>query len=421
MKNKITMKEVFVNDFYSDDWSEAVVKALDSVGRRDAILRFPGGGCEFRPHPELTCYAAISNHNSNREHPFAIILDGCENIELAGEPDTEFIMNERFLIPIRVSNCRNVVLRNISIDFSMDIYIQAKVVRSENDLFELELETPCEVTLKNGILHFNGEAFFGAAEVEPETLGLRHGTALNFREDYPAKIPVEILAENRIRFSGQLRQMPPAGIRMTLRCGKRTTPAIFIEKSEQVRLAGITVYQAAGMGVIAQASKDICIDGFCVKIAPGSNRCYSISADALHFVNCYGNLRIENCLLENEYDDAVNIHGIYSIAEKAVSPSEWLVRRPHPAQAGVPLGVSGNRFRAVDPKTLATFCEFRAERIEEVDDRYIRLTSDSIPMALPEGAALENLDWRFSEVVIQTISCVMAIRAEFSFPQANTC
>ena len=26
MKNKITMKEVFVNDFYSDDWSEGVMQ-----------------------------------------------------------------------------------------------------------------------------------------------------------------------------------------------------------------------------------------------------------------------------------------------------------------------------------------------------------------------------------------------------------
>ena len=109
---------------------------------------------------------------------------------------------------------------------------------------------------------------------------------------------------------------------------------------------------------------------------------------------------IEECQLEHQYDDAVNIHGIYSIAERMLPSREWLVKRGHRAQYGVPLAVSGNRFRAVHPNTLATVCEFRADKVAEEDDSHIRILTDS-PEAIPAGSALENLDWRFSDIIIR--------------------
>ena len=334
------------------------------------------------------------------DHPFAMLLEGCRNIELSAETGAEFIMMDRMLIPLIISASENITLRGFSIDFASELYVQTTVYDAGPDFFELELETPCNVQVADGHLLLNGELFFGAAEIDPETHGLRRGTALNFREDYPAEIPVSITPGKRIRFEGKLHQMPGKDVRMVLRCGKRTTPALFLEKSKCIQVEDVSIYQAPGMGLIAQTCADLTVRKFRTQIAPGKKRSWSVCADALHFVNCCGSLLIEECQLEHQYDDSVNIHGIYSIAERMLSSGEYLLKRCHHAQAGVPVAIPGNKFRAVDPKTLAARCEFTAETVEEADAFHTCLRPFP-PNAIPIGSALENLDWRFSDVVIR--------------------
>lgn len=88
------------------------------------------------------------------------------------------------------------------------------------------------------------------------------------------------------------------------------------------------------MGVIAQRSGDIELDHVQVTPSPGTGRMISITADATHFSNCYGFIRMLNCLFENQKDDATNIHGIYAVIDSIMGPQELIVKLMHPAQEG---------------------------------------------------------------------------------------
>ena len=46
----------------------------------------------------------------------------------------------------------------------------------------------------------------------------------------------------------------------------------------------------------------------------------SITADATHYVNCGGYIRMIDCTFENQKDDATNIHGLYMAVEKVGGP-----------------------------------------------------------------------------------------------------
>lgn len=47
----------------------------------------------------------------------------------------------------------------------------------------------------------------------------------------------------------------------------------------------------------------------------------SITADATHYVNCGGYIRMIDCTFENQKDDATNIHGLYMAVERSGAPT----------------------------------------------------------------------------------------------------
>lgn len=104
-------------------------------------------------------------------------------------------------------------------------------------------------------------------------------------------------------------QTEAGGIRFTYRPGSRRKPFcvgdlllvshdenrenanIFAEFSEDLCFCGLTMLRGAGMGIIAQLCRHITIDRLTVRSrSPESS--YSITADAIHLVNCDGQARI---------------------------------------------------------------------------------------------------------------------------------
>ncbi len=393
------MKHACVTDFYRGSWSQAFREALASVGGSDCEIHFPAGRYEFRAEEENSRFVSISNHTSNRVHSFALLLENCRNVTISGE-GAQFVMLEKPLIPFAAMNCENIVLRGFSVDFAMNFYAQAKVIASDENGFEIEMESPSVCDTRDGRLYVDGELCYGQAEVDPETRGLRCGTALNMMEDYPERIPVITTGPNRARFTVRPKQCPPEGVRMVLRHGPRDTPALFFERVKNLLIENTALYAARGMGVIAQICDTITIRGMHIGIAPGSDRCFSLCADGIHTVNCYGPVTIEDCRIANQYDDGINLHGIYSIVSEKLSRNEYRVRRGHPSQAGVPLFAPGCRVRCITADTFQTLGECMIEDCSEIDAETVRIVTDG-KLELLVGAALENRTWCPSSVTIR--------------------
>lgn len=395
------MITVNARDFYDGDWSVAVQRAIAEVENKNCIIKFEAGEYEFFPENAYREFTCISNHSDDGVRPFAFPLVGCRDLVISGEPDTSFIFNG-CMVPFFLKSCRNVRLEGFSIDWRVPLYSQGVVLRVEDDFFDIELCSGYEGSVVDGRLMLRGQPFWGAAEMDVEHRRMLAGKTLNFQEDYPDRLPVEELKPGVFRIHGKLRQPPDAGSLMVLRHGRRDTPAIFADTSENVEIAGVTVYQAAGMGVIAQGCRDLTLSNFAVRAAPGSDHLFSACADAVHMVNCMGDIVIENSLFENQFDDAINIHGVYSVVTEWVTPSMVKARLAHDAQKGLSLGSPGDRMRFTRQGALMPAAEAVVRRVEPLDLEYSLVEFDGeLAIAGDPGLALENLDLRPDSVEIR--------------------
>src|SRR5699024_1666348 len=93
-----------------------------------------------------------------------------------------------------------------------------------------------------------------------------------------------------------------------------------------VAIRDVNLYHCGGMGVIAQRSRDIELRKLVIVPSPGKGRMISITADATHYVNCGGYIRMIDCTFENQKDDATNIHGLYMAVEKVGGADKLLLR-----------------------------------------------------------------------------------------------
>lgn len=84
--------------------------------------------------------------------------------------------------------------------------------------------------------------------------------------------------------------------------------------------------------------------------APGKKRMISITADATHFSNCGGQIRLIDCTFENQKDDASNIYGLYMPVDTIFDRADLgsLGTQRHTAQISVP----GMAVEIVDNYTL---------------------------------------------------------------------
>ncbi len=125
------------------------------------------------------------------------------------------------------------------------------------------------------------------------------------------------------------------------------------------------------------------------------------TADATHFVSCKGKITIENCLFENQLDDATNIHDAYSEVTALLSPTSVEIKMGHFQQRGFNFAGLGDTLLVVDKKTLKPLDTLTVKSLDKVNNKYYRLhfTTD-ISKVVKEGHLFNNISW-FPEVLIR--------------------
>ncbi|MEG2014388.1 MAG: right-handed parallel beta-helix repeat-containing protein, partial [Clostridia bacterium] len=93
--------------------------------------------------------------------------------------------------------------------------------------------------------------------------------------------------------------------------------AIFANQSKDLFFETVNIYSAPGMGIRAYTCDNLYFNRFSTKLKPNTDRLMTVTADAIHTIDCKGDLKITNSIFENRGDDAVNTHGMYlKIGEK---------------------------------------------------------------------------------------------------------
>ena len=169
---------------------------------------------------------------------------------------------------------------------------------------------------------------------------------------------------------------------MVLGAAKRLNPGFFVADSKDILIKDVNLYHCGGMGVIAQMSRNIELNHLVIVPSPGTGRVVSITADATHFVNCSGYIRMINCTFRNQKDDATNIHGLYMAIDKQLAPNALQLSWRNDAQQGLQFLKPGMTVEIVRNKTMTQFCRATVKNVEVLNKQITRVTFSA---ALPEG------------------------------------
>ncbi len=385
------------------DHTPAIRSALADTGLRRLV--FAPGRYDFRPERAAEHYVFPSNNDEGLKRVAFPLLDRAD-FEIEA-PGALFVFHGG-IVPFLLQRCARVTLRGFSLDWAVPFHGEAEVLSSDPAGVEIRpLDGfPCRVA--------HGRVHFGPPELRYELRNVlefdpvRRETAYLVRDNYGigARCHARELAPGRIRLEAAFSEpLPTPGNVLALMGERRDFPAIIADASESLLFENLRLHHAGGMGLIAQRSTDLTLRRVHVTPPPDGSRLVSTTADATHFVNCRGHVRLLDCRFEQQMDDPANIHGIYARVAPASEPAQLECRLIHPQQFGVTLAAPGDRVELIDGTSLETWHQARVVAVEVLNKEFTLLTLDPAPPRPPRpGDALGNLTWS-ADVEIRGCTC----------------
>lgn len=385
-----------------EDASGSIRKALEYCAKSGAKkLIIEPGRYEFYPEQTFETYMFISNNHDGLKS-VAFSLKRMEDFEVSA-PGAQFVFHG-YTLPFVLENCRNIKLTGFSIDFARTFQSEGDILSAGNGKLEVSFSEEYPFRVENERLKFYDESgkteypFGNLLEFAP----VRKETAYMARDYY---IGNNLKAEQTGPYSVRL-YIPDIqgkkGHKMVFAPNHRLVPNIVVHQCEDIEVDSITMYNSGGMGLIAQMSKNLTVRK--MTVTPPLGKVVSCTADATHFSNCTGKILIEDCLFENQMDDATNIHGIYMRIEKVLSPRKLLVQLVHHEQLGMDIFSSDDSVEVVDAKTMVTYAYARIDSVKRLNKDFTEITfSDK----LSEDIKINDVigDMATPDVVLRNTVC----------------
>ena len=400
--------------------AQNLIKELKKVGVNDSdhiIVTFPKGIYHFFEDSAFVREYYISNHDQDNPKKVAFAMEGLKNITFDGQ-GSEFIFHGR-MIPFSLINSEVITLKNFSVDFEVPALRQLNVlnVNASSDEIIAEIFPNGNYRIEDDKLIIKGESY----EITPNN-------AMSFREDKRLTYlrrdlsfnpqSVSEISPNILSLKGwsQVNETSP-GERFVLRSYYRPTPGIFISECLDTKIENVTVHYAEGMGLLAQMSENILLDGFNVSLR-GENdlRYFTTQADATHFSACKGVIVSKNGLYESMADDAINVHGTYLRVTKRVDDYTVQARYMHNQAWGFKWGepsdkvqfIESEKMELVDGKTNSIKSIRAVDKPTEFGAKVFEIVfTDTLPSEISEDGkyGIENLTWtpevNFSDNIVR--------------------
>lgn len=396
-----------------NDATPAVTEALFQCRReKNSTLLIEPGTYHFYPDYATVREYYISNNDGSRKS-IAFPLIGFDGLTVEGG-GAQFIFHGN-ISPFIIDACKNVTVRNLSIDYVRPFFSQARIIASKDGYTDLLFDENFPWRIENGqLVFFDPENGWDTAhldhylvtEFDKEQLIPRrmvylaywqHPERAGFLGGLARSITAEALENSIVRLHGI--DGHTEGAWWVATHGRREHPGFLIQSSRNTVLEDITLYHSASMGVIGQISENITLRR--VNTALRSGRLLSVNADATHFVHCSGTILLEDCHLTHMLDDAGNFHGNYTTVEQVIDSHTFIVRLMHHQQQGVQIYRPGDVIALVDRETLKRIGEITVSDAQLISEKFIRLTGeDELPHSIAEGLAVENFT-QMPEVIIR--------------------
>ena len=392
------------------DMTKEVAYAIETIknecGGKPAQLLFDAGEYDFYPDSANVREYYISNHDQDNPKRVAIALEGVKNLTLKGDNKgsngarADFYMNGRML-PLAMINCENCKIDFIGIDTRVPQITQVEILENdtENGVITYRIAPYVEYKIVNNRLVVYGSNW----EISP-SWGIafdgetRH-IVYNTSDIGVGTSNVEEIEPRVIRAAWNDARLKPGTV-VAMRSYARPTPGIFVSECKNTELKNSVVYYAEGMGLLAQMSENITLDGF--QVATRDNeRYFTTQADATHFSGCKGSIVSVNGLYEGMMDDAINVHGTYLRVLQRLDDNTLVGRYMHGQAYGFYWGGAGDSVQFVRSDVMQITEGNRVVEITPYDKQQLAGCKEfkikfahTLPQDIANGKyGIENLEW----------------------------
>lgn len=408
-----------------EDMTEEFAKAFETIKAErngtPAVLLIDNGEYDFYPDSANVREYYISNHDQDNPKRVAIALEGMKNFTLKGRMKdnrlADLMMNGRML-PVAMVNCENCKLEYIGVDTRVPQITQVEVLENdaENGYITYRIAPYVNYRVDNGRLVVYGSNWefvpcWGIA-FEGDTKRIVYTTS----DIGVGTSAVEEISPRVIRAAWRDARLKPGTV-IAMRSFQRPTPGIFVSECKNTTLFHTAVYYAEGMGLLAQMSENITLEGFKVAIrenvyevaggkdplgqAAEVNRYFTTQADATHFSGCKGKLTSNNGFYEGMMDDAINVHGTYLRVTQRLDDNTLVGRYMHGQAYGFYWGGAGDSVQFVRSDVMEITEGNKVVEITPYDKSELKGCKEfkiTFEKPLPEDIAngkygIENLEW----------------------------
>jgi len=259
--------------------------------------------------------------NYDFEYVSGIDLTGAENVCIDGRGAA--LLFDGFMENFTLASCKNVTLKNFSIDLARKAYSKGAVTGFGENWTDADFGGQtllCEAmpTLRILVYSKKERRFVDRAIVES-------GGGIRYSDFAGDEERVEKLREGMYRFHGM--RHSKIGDELYITHTYHFRPSILIYEAENTTLENISIHSHCGMGVVGHRARDILLKG--LKVVPSPGEAMSTNTDATHFASCAGLLRFEGCHFAGHGDDATNVHTYYhTILEAKRNTCAAVVKAP---------------------------------------------------------------------------------------------
>lgn len=369
------METIYFKDHrkHTDDGYNIYRILKDIKGKDGVRIVFEKDTYEISPEYCFEKALHISNHGWNGYKRIFALIEDMENVELDFSGST--ILTHDVITPFAIVNSKNITVKNVTIENTNICFMQTRVLSHGDGYIELEkMQGADSFFMRHGfeLAMTYGESTFimvNNIEVNPTTGMLEPGTSDHTLNNFLWNMKFEDIGNGKLRLHG-VKRYPPIGNILIFSVEKRLGCGLFCEDSENIRLENVTVHSCHGMGLLAQTCHNITLDGF--NTLRHGDQYYTANADATHFVNCTGLVKVENSTFEGQLDDALNIHGMYIRIEK-IGDSEIFVREVHSQSKGIRVLREGDKVQLLNATSLIPYVEKTVKEAEYINEDTIRL------------------------------------------------
>lgn len=311
-------------------------------------------------------------------------------------------------IAVHIDGCENLTLRNGCIDWRRPVLSEGLVIAITNGETVARFDpVRYPLSIENGECFVTGPGgrhdrllsarFLDGADFSPVVLS---------REVMFGGVAARDLGHGEIAFAYDAsKNRVKAGDVIVLRPRERPYPAVFIENSKNIVLEDVVVRDAFGMALIAQMSENVTWRGTSTAgaktsgVIPRQGAHVSAHADASHFSNVAGMVRVENCWFEGMMDDAINVHSTCLQITNFTGVASFRCCFRHPQATGFEVFRAGDRVRFIRGRTNEDGPEATVASVRRLSDTELEVTlSAAVPVGVEIGDTVENADYQCAAV-----------------------